>query len=88
MKKDLFKLERKFYTVLGIFVIDTESEKTVIYRGDERFPFALTYKALAVGALLQKQSINELEEIIPFKKEDLVTFSPITKEVCGKRDDS
>ncbi len=84
MNDDFFNLERKFNARLGIFAIDTGSKKTVNFRGDERFPFASTYKALAVGALLQQKSINELDEIISFKKKDLVPYSPITEQHIEK----
>ncbi|WP_400241743.1 class A beta-lactamase [Niallia sp. JL1B1071] len=75
---DFIKLEREFNARLGVFAIDMKTEKKISYRGDERFAFASTYKALAVGALLLKKSLKDLEQIITFRKEDLVTYSPIT----------
>lgn len=84
MEEEFLTLEREFDARLGVFAIDTGSEKKVIYRGNERFPFASTYKALAAGALLQQISFNDLEQIIIYKKEDLITYSPITAQYVEK----
>lgn len=48
------KLEKEFDAKLGIYALDTGTNQTVTYRSDERFAYASTHKALAVGVLLQK----------------------------------
>ncbi|KPL61021.1 beta-lactamase [Rossellomorea vietnamensis] len=74
------QLEKKFDARLGIYAIDTGTNRTVVYRPDERFAYTSTYKALAAGAVLQQNSIGELDEVITYTKDDLVTYSPITEQ--------
>ncbi|MBY0098741.1 class A beta-lactamase [Mesobacillus maritimus] len=74
------QLENEFDARLGVYAIDTETEKSIAYRADERFAFASTYKALAAGAMLQQKSLNDLDEIITYSKDDLVTYSPVTEK--------
>lgn len=79
-KEAFIKLESQFDARLGVYAIDTETKKTIIYRADERFSFASTYKALAAGAILEQNEIDDLNRIISYKKTDLVTYSPITEK--------
>lgn len=73
------ELERKFDARLGVYAIDTGTNRTVSYRSHERFAYASTYKALAAGALLQHYSIDLLDELVTYNSEDLVTYSPVTE---------
>lgn len=72
------QLENKFGARLGVYAIDTGTSRTIAYRPEERFAFASTYKALAAGAVLQQSS--NLDKVITYTKEDLVTYSPITEK--------
>ncbi|MBN3527087.1 class A beta-lactamase [Paenibacillus apiarius] len=74
------QLEKKFDARLGVYAIDTGTNQTVTYRPNERFAYASTYKALAAGAMLQKNSIDQLDEVITYTKDDLVEYSPITEK--------
>jgi beta-lactamase class A len=74
------QLENQFDARLGVYAIDTGTEESIVYRADERFAFASTYKALAAGVMLQQKSINELDEMITYTKNDLVTYSPVTEK--------
>lgn len=78
--KECSKLEQKFDARLGVYAIDTGTNQTISYRPNERFAFASTYKALAAGVLLQQNSIDTLNEVITFTKEDLVDYSPVTEK--------
>jgi len=73
-------LEEKYDARLGIYAIDTGTNRTIAFRPDERFAYASTYKVLAGGALLQQNSIENLDEVIHYTKDDLVTYSPITEQ--------
>lgn len=79
-KQKLVKLEKEFDARLGVYAFDTGTKKMITYRADERFPFASTYKALAAGAVLQQKSLSQLDEVIHYTKNDLVTYSPITEK--------
>lgn len=42
--KKFVQLEKKFDARLGVYAIDTGSNKTIAYRPNERFAYASTYK--------------------------------------------
>jgi beta-lactamase class A len=73
-------LEKQYDARLGVYALDTGSGKSVSHRADERFAYVSTHKALAVGALLKKKSIDDLDERIKYTEEDLVDYSPITEK--------
>ncbi|HDR7636882.1 TPA: class A beta-lactamase [Bacillus mycoides] len=74
------KLEKEYDAKLGIYALDIGTNQTVTYRSDERFAYASTHKALAVGALLQKKSIEDLDQRIKYTSKDLVNYNPITEK--------
>ncbi|KAA6447607.1 class A beta-lactamase [Bacillus swezeyi] len=80
VKHHFTKLEDQFDARLGVYALDTGTNQTVTYRSDERFAFASTLKALAVGALLQQKSIKDLNQNITYTHDDLVSYSPITEK--------
>ncbi|GED59270.1 BBI family class A beta-lactamase [Brevibacillus formosus] len=80
MDQKFAALENKFDARLGVYAIDTETDLAVAYREDERFAFASTYKALAAGAVLHQKPLEELDKVITYTKDDLVTYSPITEK--------
>ncbi|MDC0763123.1 BBI family class A beta-lactamase [Brevibacillus sp. AG] len=80
MDQKFVALENKFDVRLGVYAIDTETDVVVAYREDERFAFASTYKALAAGAVLHQKPLEELDKVITYTKDDLVTYSPITEK--------
>ncbi|MGG4442851.1 BBI family class A beta-lactamase [Brevibacillus fortis] len=80
MDQKFAALENKFDVRLGVYAIDTDTNLAVAYREDERFAFASTYKALAAGAVLHQKSLEELDKVISYTKDDLVTYSPITEK--------
>ncbi|MGE6831597.1 class A beta-lactamase [Priestia megaterium] len=78
--REFAKLEEKYDANLGVFALDTGTNKTITYHPDERFAYASTHKALAVGALLQQKSIEDLNERIFYTRDDLVNYNPITEK--------
>nr|WP_113969713.1 class A beta-lactamase [Rossellomorea aquimaris] len=74
------QLEKKFDARLGVYAIDTGTNRTVAYRPDERFAYSSTFKALAAGLVVQQNSMDELDEVITYTRDDLVTYSPITEQ--------
>ncbi|PJZ01327.1 class A beta-lactamase [Bacillus vallismortis] len=74
------QVEKKFDAKLGVYAINTGTNKTISYRPNERFAYASTYKVLAAAAVLKKNSIEKLNEVIHYSKDDLVTYSPITEK--------
>ncbi|MFD2869086.1 class A beta-lactamase [Kurthia populi] len=78
-QQDFKELEKKYDARLGIYVIDTATNKKIAYHANERFAFTSTYKALAAGVLLQNASLEQLETVILYTKDDLVAYSPVTE---------
>ncbi|GAA2261109.1 class A beta-lactamase [Kitasatospora cystarginea] len=74
------QLEQRFGARLGVYVLDTGSGREVTYRADERFAFASTSKALAVGALLRHSSDADLDQVVAYRSEDLQKWAPITSK--------
>lgn len=73
------ELENKYDARLGVYAIDTGTNRKVSYRPQERFAYASTYKALAAGALLHQYSIDQLDELVTYNSEDIVSYSPVTQ---------
>ncbi|GAB3842302.1 class A beta-lactamase [Micromonospora andamanensis] len=76
---DFAPLEREFDARLGVYAIDTGTGRSVAHRADERFAYASTFKALAAGAVLAATSDEELDRVVSYSRDDLVTYSPITE---------
>lgn len=74
------QLEEEFAARLGVYVIDTETNRTITYRADERFAYTSTFKPFAAAFILQKFTISELNKLKTFTTNDLVTYSPITEK--------
>ncbi|THA46114.1 class A beta-lactamase [Streptomyces sp. A1136] len=73
-------LERGHDARLGVYAVDTGTGRTVAHRADERFAYASTYKALAAGAVLRKNTLEGLEKVVHYTHGDLVTYSPVTEQ--------
>ncbi|MDH6130335.1 class A beta-lactamase [Kitasatospora sp. GP82] len=74
------RLEQRFGARLGVYALDTGTGREVTYRADERFAFASTVKALAVGAVLRHASDAELDKVVTYRQEDLLQWAPITSQ--------
>ena len=72
------RLEQQFDARLGVFAVDTGSGRTVAFRPDERFAYASTFKALAAGALLERTTMAELDEVVSYTRAQVVAHSPVT----------
>lgn len=77
-------LEEEFDARLGVYALDTGTGAEVMWRADERFAFASTYKALAAGAVLDEVGAGGLDEVVEFTEADLVTYSPVTEQHVGE----
>ncbi|WP_245799197.1 class A beta-lactamase [Virgibacillus siamensis] len=74
------QLENEFDARIGVYAIDTGTKQTVAYHPNERFAYTSTFKVLAAAILLKQNDIQELERVIPYTKDDLVTYSPVTEK--------
>ncbi|MEV4008043.1 class A beta-lactamase [Actinomadura sp. NPDC049753] len=81
--RQIGRLEATHHARIGAFAIDTGTGRTVSHRPDERFAFASTFKAMACGAVLRKARQSDpglLDRVIPYTRDDLVEYSPVTEK--------
>lgn len=76
------EVERKNGGRLGVSIVDTESNVRVDYRENTRFAMCSTFKFLAAACVLSRvdQGKESLDRRLTYKAEDLVPYSPITKD--------
>jgi beta-lactamase class A len=81
----LADLERVSGGRLGVAVLDVATGAHFGHRVDERFAMCSTFKFLAAAFVLARVDRNEerLDRRIAFTKEDLVAYSPVTKDRVG-----
>ncbi|MEV0645390.1 class A beta-lactamase [Phytomonospora sp. NPDC050363] len=77
---DFARLEETFDARLGVYAVDTATGEEVVYRTDERFAYASTFKALAAGAVLRKYTSSGLDKVVEYSGDDLVDYSPVTED--------
>ena len=73
------QLEERFDARLGVYAIDTGTGRTVNYRADERFAYTSTFKALAAAEVLDDTTDAEMDRVVRYSADDLVTYSPVTE---------
>lgn len=77
----LFKqLESEYGVRLGVWALDTGTNRAVAWRAEERFAYASTHKVLACASVLQEDSVSQLNKVVTYTNADLVNYSPITKQ--------
>ncbi|MEW1584347.1 class A beta-lactamase [Micromonospora vinacea] len=77
------RLEERFDARLGVYAIDTGTGRAVQYRADERFAYTSTFKALAAAEVLDETTDADLDRVVRYSADDLVTYSPITERHVG-----
>ena len=83
--KALARIEAGSGGRLGVAVLDTGTERRTGHRSNERFPLCSTFKVLACGAVLARVDAgrDDLNRRIVFAPEDVVAYSPVTKDRVG-----
>ena len=79
---DFAAIERATGGKLGVFVLDTGSGASLAWRGDDRFPFCSSFKALLAGFALTKVDRGELklDQPVRFQSADITSYyAPITR---------
>lgn len=74
------QIEDEFDAQLGVYAINTETNETIEYQPNERFAYASTFKALAAAILLKQNNLEDLEKVITYNEDDLVSHSPVTEK--------
>ena len=77
----LAAIEERSGARLGVFVIDTETGRTLEHRAGERFPMCSTFKLLAAAAALKRvdDGAERLDRVVAYGPGDLLEYAPVTK---------
>ncbi|UED85696.1 class A beta-lactamase [Streptomyces profundus] len=78
------ELSDAFDARLGVYALDTGTGREVAHRADERFAYASTFKALAVGAVLREHGLDGIDEVIDYTSDDLVAHAPVTENFVNE----
>ncbi|ESR24527.1 class A beta-lactamase [Lutibaculum baratangense] len=80
------RLETELGGRIGVVLREQDGALVATYRADERFPLGSTFKVLACGALLARVDAGEddLDRMIEYGREELVTYSPVTEKHAGQ----
>lgn len=87
--RDLLHLIRSTESALnarvGVTVNVLDSDLNWEYGGNDRFPMSSTFKTIACAALLFRvdSGQEQLNRLIEFTEEDLVSYSPVTESKAG-----
>ncbi|MDX8028833.1 class A beta-lactamase [Lentzea sp. BCCO 10_0856] len=76
----LVELEKKYDARLGVYAAGVN---TIEHRADERFAFCSTFKGLATAAVLHRNPMTHLDDVVTYTEADLMKSSSITKDHVG-----
>ncbi|MCP2266692.1 class A beta-lactamase [Promicromonospora thailandica] len=79
VRHEIADLEARYDAVVGLYALDTGTGRVAAHRADDRFAFASTYKALAAGALLERDGTAGLDRVVTYTADDLVPYSPVAE---------
>jgi len=67
---------------IGVAGLDTNNDKHLEYRAEQRFPMCSTFKFLAAAAVLKRvdEKKEKLERFVPYNAKDILEYAPVTKE--------
>lgn len=84
-KPKFAELEHRNGGRLGVAAFDSASGRRIGHRSEERFPMCSTFKFLASAFVLARVDRGEeqLDRRVVYSAQDLVTYSPITKDHVG-----
>ncbi|MEB7769506.1 BlaZ-like penicillin-hydrolyzing class A beta-lactamase [Mammaliicoccus sciuri] len=82
--QDLKKVEDKYDANVGVYALNTATDKEITFNEDKRFAYASTFKALSSAMLLEKTPHNELNKKVHLSKEDIVPYSPVLEKFINK----
>lgn len=77
------QLEDDFDARVGVYAVDLDTGREVAWRGDERFAYASTIKAMASAALLDDVGTDGLSKEVAISADDIVSHSPVTETNVG-----
>jgi beta-lactamase class A len=85
-QEKLAHLETETSVRLGVYALNTANNQSIHFQAEKHFPLKSTVKLMVVAATLHQSMTNShlLQQKIHYKKEDLVSWSPITEKNLDK----
>lgn len=84
--KQLKKIEDTYQVKVGVYAIDTNSNKNIAYNAGKRFPFQSTCKFMGVSALLAKDAKQPiLQKEVKITPQDMLFWHPISGQYLNKK---
>ena len=82
----LSDLEARHGGRLGFAALDIGSDRRVLWRAQERFPFCSTFKAFLAVATLERVQRDEerLDRAVPIVQTDMIPHAPVTEKAVGR----
>lgn len=86
LEQRLARLERRHGGRLGVAILDTDNDRLISHRPDERFALCSTFKTLAAAYVLARVDAGQenLARVVSYGPEQLVPYSPATEKHAGK----
>src|SRR5579875_2233127 len=74
-------IEARAKGVLGVFLLDTGTGRTLAYKADQRFPMCSTFKLLLAAFVLSKVDAGRehLDRRVSYTAADLLDYAPTTR---------
>ena len=76
----LYKIEADYKANIGVYAIDTDSGKIINYNPSKRFAYCSTHKVFTAAEILRRYSPEQLQEVIHYAEDDILSYAPVTKE--------
>ncbi len=82
LRKRLAAIERQAGGRLGVAMHDMVTGRDLVYRAEERFPMASTFKWLLAAQVLSRVDggKEQLSRVVPYSQGDLLEYAPVTRE--------
>lgn len=83
--REIAALERRAGGRLGVAAWSASGGTVLAHRGEERFLFCSTFKALLAGFVLHRvdRGAERLDRAVPVRASDIVSHSPVTQPAVG-----
>jgi beta-lactamase class A len=78
----LAEIEARVGGRVGVYAVDTDTERELTHRSDERFALCSTFKWVLAAAVLARVDRGELslDERVPYGESELLEYAPVTRE--------
>lgn len=77
-------IEREHHLKIGVYALDTNNERVIAYRANDRFPFQSTCKFIGVSALLASHQ-PLLEKKVLISPQELLFWHPISGQYVNQK---